>query len=238
MANRFDVKDEHGAWQMRFARALVVALAMTSCGVASAARTYSAAPIKARVVDSKTGVPVEGVNVVAAWEARGGMEGGNIMGYVTVMEDVTNAKGEFSFPAWGPKIWANGAISDGAPRMLLFKPGYKWQQWWESKYSLDNAPSGKRMTSSLDGKTLKLERLQDSDLRSRSIYGLRTPVDSIILHGKCGFRGMPRFLRAASAFNATLSSDFRQSTFVLDYASERADRSCGSLKTYVMEHGR
>ena len=87
-------------------RARTTAFALTSC-----VRVYYADPIKARVVDAATGTPVEGVNVLAAWQAKGGLEGGNIMGYVKVMEDVTDANGEFSFPGWGPKVWFNGSHS-------------------------------------------------------------------------------------------------------------------------------
>ena len=114
-----------GAWLASAARAVIVlttALVLSSC-----ARIYYADPIKARVVDAATGAPVEGVNVLAAWQAKGGLEGGNITGYVKVMEDVTNANGEFSFPGWGPKVWMNGGIRDGAPLLILLKPGYEVQ---------------------------------------------------------------------------------------------------------------
>ena len=156
MATRFDVNGavlvpegglDHGrcppsAGVLRRAvhGAVILALVLVSVACGSE-RTYTAEPIAARIVDADTGAPVEGVNVVAAWQAKGGLEGGNIMGYVTVMEDVTNANGEFSFPGWGPKKWRNGAIRDGAPLLILFKPGYDVRFLWETKYGVEFAPS-------------------------------------------------------------------------------------------------
>ena len=59
--------------------------------VAASTRQYSADAIAARVVDADSGAPVDGVNVVAGWEVKGGMEGGNIVGWVKVMETVTTS---------------------------------------------------------------------------------------------------------------------------------------------------
>src|SRR5947209_3399798 len=64
---------------------------------------YSAEPITATVVDADTKEPLEGVVVVAHWEMKGGLEGGNVEGEVMIMEAVTDAQGKFHFPAWGPK---------------------------------------------------------------------------------------------------------------------------------------
>ena len=97
--------------------------------------------------------------MLAAWQAKGGLEGGNIMGYVKVMEDVTNANGEFSFPGWGPKIWLNGAIRDGAPLLILLKPGYEVSFVWEEKYGVEFAPS--HLSSSWNGKAISAEEVHE-----------------------------------------------------------------------------
>ena len=64
--------------------------------------SYSAKPIEAWVVDAQTGKPLEGVNVVAHWKLRYGLEGGGSY-QLHIMEDVTDKNGRFFFPAWGPK---------------------------------------------------------------------------------------------------------------------------------------
>ena len=60
--------------------------------------TYSAKAIEAWVVDAETKKPLEGVIVVAHWELNYGLEGGGAY-QLQVMEDVTDKKGRFYFPA-------------------------------------------------------------------------------------------------------------------------------------------
>src|SRR6266849_1854255 len=79
--------------------ALICLLPLQAC-----ATTYSAEPIEAWVVDADSGQPIEGVVVTANWELEIGTLGGNIpVGQIMVMETVTDQKGRFYFPAWGPK---------------------------------------------------------------------------------------------------------------------------------------
>ena len=253
MATRFDVR--HEACLPRAARAnvcrpvlrgvarrlaratlaCIVALAATACG---GERTYTAEPIAARIVDADTGAPVEGVNVVAAWQANGGLEGGNIMGYVMVMEDVTNANGEFSFPGWGPKKWSNGAIRDGAPLLILLKPGYEVRLLWEGKYGVEFAPS--HLSSSWDGKVIPLKRFEgSSDLYDQYLSGLRTFLSTLLFKGDCAWKSMPRALVTIDRLHQSLAA---ANVFAglpsLDSMESHASKTCGSLKAYVLEHGR
>ena len=253
MATRFDVNGtvlvpesvlDHGrcppsAGVLRRAvhGAVILALALVSVACGSE-RTYTAEPIAARIVDADTGAPVEGVNVVAAWQAKGGLEGGNIMGYVTVMEDVTNANGEFSFPGWGPKKWRNGAIRDGAPLLILFKPGYDVRFLWETKYGVEFAPSD--LSSSWDGKVIPLKKFAGSlDTYDQYLSGLRTFLDTLLLEGGCAWKEAPRFLAAIDRQHKVLLA---ARTFAglasLESMESRAGKSCGHLKAYVLEHGR
>lgn len=69
--------------------------------LSACAKTYSAKPITATVVDAETWEPLEGVNVVAewilhypTWRSDGSLE---------VAEAVTDKKGSFIFPAGGRK---------------------------------------------------------------------------------------------------------------------------------------
>lgn len=123
---------------------------------------YKAAPIEAWVVDEETGVPVEGVVVVAHWQIKGGLEGGNPMGQMMVMEAVTDSKGRFYFPEWGPK-WRPwyGELKTQAPSLLLFKSGYSYSGLANHvimknvRGALENP-----IRSDWDGKIIKLKRFE------------------------------------------------------------------------------
>jgi hypothetical protein len=214
--------------------ACIVALAATACG---GERTYTAEPIAARIVDADTGAPVMGVNVVAAWQAKGGLEGGNIMGYVTVMEDVTNANGEFSFPGWGPKTWKNGAIRDGAPLLILLKPGYEVRLLWEGKYGVEFAPS--HLSSSWHGKAISVRRFAATEEEyAQTNVGLWTFLDTLVRQRGCSWKGIPRFLKAVDLQRRAILAAGRTSDFPgLDALDANADKSCGSLKAHVLEYG-
>jgi len=253
MATRFDVRDE--AWLPRSAQAngcrpalrgaarrmaratlaCIFAVAVTACG---SERTYTAEPIAARIVDADTGAPVEGVNVVAAWQAKGGLEGGNIMGYVMVMEDVTDANGEFSFPGWGPKKWGNGAIRDGAPLLILFKPGYEVSFVWERKYGVEFAPS--HLSWSGNGKSIQFKKFaRKEDEYAHPNVGVWTVLDTLIPQRGCSWKEIPRFLNAVDLQRRALLASGKTSDLPsLDSLDANAEKSCGSLKAYVLENGR
>lgn len=86
--------------------------------------TYSAEAIEARVIDAETQKPLDGVVIVAHWQLKGGMEGGNVVGQLMILETVTDSNGRFAFPAWGPLKRTKGHFDTADPQMLLFKPGY------------------------------------------------------------------------------------------------------------------
>ena len=225
-----------GAWLVPAVRAVIVLtmmLALSSC-----VRIYYADPIKARVVDAATGAPIQGVNVLAAWQAKGGLEGGNITGYVKVMEDVTNANGEFSFPGWGPKVWMNGGIRDGAPLLILLKPGYEVSLVWEGKYGVEFAPS--HLSASLSGRSIPMKRYSERDEEfKQSLSGLWTVLDTLLLEKGCAWRSIPRFLyKVEEQRSAFLAEGAMVGLGSLDQMDSRSGLSCGSLRAYVLEHGR
>jgi hypothetical protein len=104
--------------------ALALLVALPSCATAI---DYSAESIEAWVVDADTGAPVQGAVVVAHWQLMGGMEGGNIVGQVMVLEAVTDGAGRFYFPAWGPVRHSGpGRLDVQDPGLIIFKSGYKF----------------------------------------------------------------------------------------------------------------
>lgn len=135
-------------------------VAMLLLPLQSCAFFYSAKPIEAWVVDAETKKPLEGVIVVAHWQLKGGLEGGNPVGQMMVMETVTDKNGRLYFPGWGPKLrpWY-GELKNQSPGILLFKSGYAYQE-------LQNHLTNKTMRGDLeiplrsiwDEKTIKLKK--------------------------------------------------------------------------------
>ena len=103
MATGLDVNSHAGRWipwsdlldrcagNCRFALVTLFCISVSSCGI------YSADEITATVVDADTNVPLEGVNVVAAWIVRGGVNFGATVGYINVMETVFEQGWQVSF---------------------------------------------------------------------------------------------------------------------------------------------
>jgi hypothetical protein len=231
------------AFRILFKRAFVTALALmacSSCGPLVADITYSADPITAWIVDKDTGAPIEGVNVVAAWELKGGLEGGNIVGYVMVMEAVTDASGKFAFPAWTKRHRGWGAITNGAPKLIYFKTGY-YSGAEVNSTGTDVAPA--HMHSDRDGKKILLPRFTGSLEeygRSLSLF-LAIMIDELLSRDDCNWRAIPKFLWAVEqqhrVFVAQHVSEFWRLNS-LDSLSQSYSRNCGSLRQYVEEHGR
>ena len=93
-------------------------------GVPAQPAAYSGAEIRARVVDKETKQPLQGVFVIAESSLDALMSPGKTP--LQLMEAVTDAKGEFYFPPWGPKERPTfSQLWGGDPRLWLFKPGYE-----------------------------------------------------------------------------------------------------------------
>ena len=132
--------------------------------------SYRAEPIEAWVVDSDSGRPVEGTIVTANWELEEGTPGGNRpAGQLMIMETVTDGKGRFYFPAWGPKstpLAVPGPFSSAPhlvnldPQILMFKPGYKWVAL--ANYPVTDYNKSSVRKSEWNGKTIKIERFKGS----------------------------------------------------------------------------
>jgi hypothetical protein len=132
------------SWQRLAAAVLeLVVMAAAEFGLAGGAAalpaSYSGAEIRGWVVDAETKKPLEGVHVVAQWivyTVTSPLQMHRGPGTpLQIMETVTDAKGEYYFPQWGPKPRpALSAIEWGSdPLLKFFKPGY--QQDGRGNYS-------------------------------------------------------------------------------------------------------
>jgi hypothetical protein len=238
-----------------FAQAVPVWLAVAfAVGVGGCSRVthYSADPLTARIVDADSGAPLPGVNVVAGWEMKGGLEGGNVVGWVMVMEAVSDAEGKISFPGWGPKEWdGGGGMGPGSPLLLLFKSGYEFQQLYDGNYRVTDHPHGNvkytrrgltsyaHMHSYWDGKTIELKK-SDRSLQeyAQRLAFLDIKIGSLLNNNQCNWKAIPRFLWAVEVQNRVFAAS--EGVVSLAGLSRRPDKDgqCGSLKAYVEAYGK
>lgn len=95
----------------------------------------------------------------------------NEAGSLVILEAVTDAKGRFYFPAWGPKLHLGaGDLGDSDPELILFKSGYKYLRLSNSRYlrpkkysdvgkpsGTESKPSGSKRISFWNGEAITLE---------------------------------------------------------------------------------
>jgi hypothetical protein len=196
---------------------------------------YWAEATQGTVVDSTSGKPLEGVVVVAHWQLQGGMEGGSAVGQLQILETVTDPSGRYAFPGWGPKFALRGTLGVLAPRMLLFKRGYRYR-------GLDNtSPAGAgKATSDWNGKSVQLELFQ-GNLATYADH-LNELSNSLWRVGQgtgeaCGFERFPRMLRALADVEADLrAAGVRKDTVVAQLRANQSQLSaagCRSLEAVL-----
>jgi hypothetical protein len=157
--------------------------------------SYSSAPVQGWVIDASTRSPVQGVVVVANWELTPSQAG-----QLVVLEAVTDDRGFYAFPAWGPiERPARGYLDPPAdPRLTYFKPGYRWENRANEYRGHDKSPV---RTSEWDGKTIALEREErPPGERALSIKLLDGTITAIGFdpwqHHRCDWKSIPRMLLA------------------------------------------
>ncbi len=130
--------------------------------------SYTARPIRGRVVDATTGQPLEGVIIVAQWILYDtGVGGQNPRKRLQVLETVTGPDGSYAFPGWGPKqnpvnidkehAYACCFLTNRDPKLSFFKPGYRPLTVLNQRSSESSV-----RTSDWDGKAMELEPFKDS----------------------------------------------------------------------------
>lgn len=216
----------------------------TVLSLVACSTTYRAEPIEAWVVDADTGKPIEGVVVTANWELERGTAGGFVpFGQIMVMETVTDSKGRFYFPAWGPKstpvylpiplIENSPQLVDRDPQILLFKSGYRWRGL--ENYPLTNYNKGSLHKSDWNGKTIKIEKFKGS-LREYAdqLTFIRTPLRFV--EQDCNWKATPRMILALDQeyriFQTNGISTALHLISTLEGISQSSGRDCGSAKDF------
>jgi len=213
---------------------------------------YSAEPISARVVDAETNQPVEGVVVVAHWQLEGGLEGGNNLGQMMVMEAVTDQAGQFSFPAWGPKkmpsdypLYASNArLKNMDPEMLFFKSGYQYLNLQNNKpLSQMGGMKPYIRTSDWNGKTVKMEKFKGGLKEyAHHLSGLDDELEraTISKYGYCEWKNIPLMLSVTGSqsklFETEKISHSSINNHLLANEEAYAQKGCGSVKEFFRGH--
>jgi hypothetical protein len=175
-----------------------IGASVSACGI------YSADEITATVVDADTKAPIEGVNVVAEWTIRGGINYGATVGYMNVLETVTDKNGKFHFASWGPRLnFRIGEIRQEAPALMLFKSGYRYTAMENNGSSLAAAPSA--MKSDWNEQTIPMKRYSGTTPDYEAGYiALVTDTDNLQRYGH--WADIPRFLCALGQEHDSLSA--------------------------------
>jgi hypothetical protein len=218
-------------------RPLLAGAALACLPAPAAAVIYYAHSIEGWVLDARSGKPIEGVVVVAHWQLRAGSLGGGgpAIRELQISEAVTDEKGRYYFPSWGPRFALRGNLESRSPELLYFKSGYRARglanEWHRG---MDTT------RSEWHGKTVKLEPFDGSPaeyaehLSSLSatlwIVGFAVGEHS---GDYCGWKSFPRILsaldrvesdfRAAGVVQGTVVSSLRSNDGIL-----KAKR-CGSV---------
>ncbi len=134
------------------------------------ATSYSAAPMRATVVDSDTGEPLQAANVVAAWMVVSvtGRSAGNLV----LTEALSGADGSFGLAGWGPRpipsgLPAGSRLAGEAPELAVFKRGYA-VKIVHNHSTPDRIRDPRYLGESVrhsdwDGKTIRLEKFKGGD---------------------------------------------------------------------------
>lgn len=179
--------------------AFALLLELTGCTV-----TYHFAPIEARVVDSETGVPIEGAVVMANWElVQGSLDGPRYYGQMEIKETVTDKDGRFHFEAFTKSDSSGAELRESDPQVVIFKAGYEFQ-----RFTNDYVDGGARLRetkriAAVNGKTVRLikngadkERIRQA--HSQLVYAGLGFITKVMPHTReyerCYWQKLPRML--------------------------------------------
>jgi hypothetical protein len=216
---------------------LLAALSLPAC-----AKTYSAKPITATVVDAETWEPLEGVNVVAEWALHGPTWRG--MGHLELMEAVTDKKGHFHIPGWGPKavpshLPRGTRLGNIDPGLYFFKSGYRVRALDNSRRQPERLNPWNDIPvrySDWDGKLIWLEKFKGSlEEYGKYIYDPAEYAGSGI---PCPWKKTPRLYAALIKERERFDSLGIHSNLPSLEAMENAfnNGKCGSAREFFREY--
>ena len=207
---------------------------LMSCAVFGE-RYYSAEPIEAWIVDQQTKKALDGVVVVAHWKLMRGTVGGRIpVGTMMILETVTDAKGRFSFPSWGPLAnTTDGHLEHEDPEIFFFKPGY-YVNGLANHYAVRYSDKPSRRKSDWNGKTIDLRSFVGTTGEYATHVADKSQDLSLDLNWDkdCDFRKTPLLVQAFDRENRSLQvRGYTKRGFVFDHFLPEYAAKCGVAKS-------
>jgi hypothetical protein len=200
-------------------------------------RRYRAEPIEATVVDAKSGIPIGGARVAAQWILVGPMENARF-GALMVMETVTDEKGRFTFPGWGPKESPPlQGLSYDDPELIVFSPEYVLGSF--ANFDLENVGEVRR--SQWNRGTIRLDPFSRSTEAYIAALDRAAGIfDHLLREDRCDWRQVAGMLGALTkeqerAANL-LPPEKRGVGQIRDWDHMQSNRNraaCGSVDEYV-----
>ena len=166
---------------------------------------YQAEPIEGWVVDAETGKPLEGVNIAASWELMSGGMAVIPVGSIMLMETVTDVKGRYAFPAWGPLPRNQGVLMEASPGLAFFKAGYRGTGRINSYNYREPRYEERTQRSDWNGKTINLELFKGSFKEYAGHLNLWVLDLRGFGYEECDWKKMPQMILAMTK----LSQSFR-----------------------------
>lgn len=223
------------------------ALALQSCST-----TYSGESIEGWVVDAGSGKPLGGVVVVSVWEvSEGNVAGTNDGGHIQIQETVTDARGRYFLPAWGPLPlpkkkngwWVDQYIAAEEPGIIYFKADYGFDAR-SNDVSVERVPGAVRR-SKWNGKTIQLKALAGRDERVKALQ----QADSYLYFAfrlddeACPWKRIPRMLTAVIEATEDFQKRNRpesvtEFSMMIDRESPPGNRNCGSMQDFLKEYSK
>jgi hypothetical protein len=178
----------------------VLASALAGCAIFPA--TYGGAPLEGRVVEAKSGRPLDGVIVVQYWELRRPTVVGhsNFAGALHLEETVTDTEGRFAFKPWGMVSAPPGTfIHPISPFLSFFKPGFL--ATGQSNFLPEAYGAHARfwaLRSDWDGKTIELEPADPVSPQYAGRLSSQHSGFGSVYRNTCDWLKMPRMMVATS----------------------------------------
>lgn len=209
----------------RFASLLfVLCLGLSACGITPVLK-YSGAPISGRVLDARTGAPLEGAVVLATWKISGccaTVQAPARQRVVAVSEALTDAQGKYRIEAWGPIDRPLGyeRVAGFDPMISVFKPQYEpaplMNVSWQSGSPINDFATS-TLQSIHDGQDIRLMPYGEDVVRKLATF-------AAVLDGNALEADEDTRLRSGNAIRQHVMSMQRRSVSMLDAELRRLGR--------------
>ena len=144
---------------------------------------YSAADVEGRIVNAKTGEPIEGAVVVGIWQLESQGFEHSYGKAIHVVESVSDAEGHYRLEGFVLKFAGHlmGSLKDSDPLIRVFAEGYRPQG--ASRDPILEPGKGFRRVSPLNGEEIRLKREAMENWGTARLW--RSGINTLVSNGGC-----------------------------------------------------